>query len=124
VASYASPVVSNGLLFFVGKAADCFVLDEKSGKKVLEKELTIGHSGVDDPVLSTANMYPSLVVAGSKLFVSNDLGQTFIYEASRDLKAIAQNRLTEGSGSTLAILDSSLILRSGNSLCRICRKAK
>jgi outer membrane protein assembly factor BamB len=124
VASYASPVVCNGMLFFVGTAAECFVLDLKSGKTIHERELKIGHSGVDDPVLSTAKLYPSLVVAGGKLFVSNDQGQIFIYEASRDLKEISQNRMTDGSGSTPAIVESSLIVRSGSSLCRIGRKVK
>ncbi len=119
VTSYASPVAWNGLLFFVGTAAECIVLDLKSGKTLLEEELKIGHPGVDDPVLSTANLYPSLVVAGGKLFVGNDRGQVFVYEASKNLTEIAQNRMADGSGSTLAIVDSFLVIRSGSSLCRI-----
>jgi outer membrane protein assembly factor BamB len=124
VASYASPVVCNGLFFFVGTSAESFVLDLKSGKTVHEGVLKIGHSGVDDPLLTTANLYPSLVVAGGKLFVGNDRGQLFIYEASKEFKEIAQNRLADGSGSTPAFIDSSFVVRSGNSLCRIGRKLK
>src|SRR5665213_1605391 len=56
VSSYASPVVGNGMLFFVGKDADCFVIDLKSGKTLAETQLTIGHPGVDDPELSMANL--------------------------------------------------------------------
>lgn len=119
VVSYASPVVWNEMLFFVGTGAECFVLDRTTGKTLHERELKIGHPGVEDPVLSTATLYPSLVVAGGKLFVGNDRGQTFVYEASKDLKEIAENRMTEGSGSTLAIMESSLVIRSGNSLYRI-----
>ena len=119
VTSYASPVVWNGLLFFVGTAAECFVLDLQSGKIEREAELTIGHLGSEDPVLSTANLYPSLAVAGGRLFVANDRGQTFVYEASKELKPIAQNRLADGSGATPAFVESSLILRNGGSLCRI-----
>ncbi len=121
VSSYASPVVWKGMLFFVGTTGDvCLVLDVALGEDVLhEEELKIGHPGVEDPILSTANLYPSLVVAGGKLFVGNDQGQTFVYEASKDIKEISQNRMAEGSGSTLAVIDSALIIRSGNTLCRI-----
>ncbi len=119
VTAYASPVVWKGMLFLVGIAADGLVLDVASGKTLHEGELKIGHPGVEDPVLGTANLYPSLVVAGGKLFVGNDRGQTFVYEASKDLKEISQNRMAEGSGSTLTIIDSSLVIRSGNTLCRI-----
>ena len=119
VISYASPVVWDGMLFFVGKNAECFVLDLKSGKTLLDRELKIGHPGVDDPELSSANLYPSLVVAGGTLLVGNDRGQIFVYKASKDLTEIAQNRMTEGSGATPAIVESSVIIRSGGSLCRI-----
>jgi outer membrane protein assembly factor BamB len=121
VTAYASPVVWNGLLFFVGTAAECFVLDIKTGKAVHEEELKIGHPGVEDPVLSSANLYPSLIVAAGKLLVGNDRGQIFVYEASRDLKEISRTRLADGSGATPAIADSTLILRSGASLLRIGR---
>lgn len=119
VTAYASPVAWNGMLFFVGTAAECFVIDLKSGQILHEAELTIGHPGVEDPDLSTANLYPSLVVAGGKLFVGNDRGQTFVYEATKELRAISQNRLSDGSGATLAVVGTSLVIRSGNALCRI-----
>jgi outer membrane protein assembly factor BamB len=111
--------VWNGLLFFVGTAAECFVLDIKTGKSLHEEELKIGHSGMDDPVLNSANLYPSLTVASGKLFVGNDRGQIFIYEASKDLKELSRTRLADGSGATPAMVDSSLILRSGAELIRI-----
>ena len=119
VTSYASPVAWNGMLFFVGTGAECFVLDQKSGKTLHEGELTIGHPGVDDPVLGTANLYPSLVVAGGKLLVGNDRGQVFVYEATKEIKEISQNRMSDGSGATPAVLGSTLIVRDGSSLCRI-----
>ncbi len=117
--AFSSPVVWNGMLFFVGKGAECFVLDARTGSKLLEQELKIGPAGTDDPDLSSANLYPSLVIANGKLLVSNDKGQTFVYEASRELKEIARNRLTDGSGATPVLAASLILLRTGNYLCAI-----
>jgi hypothetical protein len=107
------------MLFFVGSAAQCLILDAKTGAKLLEQELKIGPAGVDDPDLSSANLYPSLVIANGRLLVTNDKGQTFVYEASRELKEVARNRLKDGSGATPALTASSLLLRTSNYLCAI-----
>ena len=107
------------MLFFVGQMAECLVFDAKNGSKLLERELKIGPAEGDDPDLSDANLYPSLVVANGQLLVTNDKGQTFVYEASRELKEIARNRLQEGSGATPVLAASTILLRSGNYLCAI-----
>ena len=117
--AFASPILWNGMLFFVGQKAQCLVFDAKNGAKLLERELKIGPAEGDDPDLSDANLYPSLVVANGKLLVTNDKGQTFVYEASRELKELARNRLQEGSGATPVLSASSILLRSGNYLCAI-----
>lgn len=118
---FASPVVWDGMFFFVGKAAECLVLDAKTGTKLLEQELKIGPAGVEDSDLNSANLYPSLVIAGGKLLVTNDKGQSFIYEASKELKEIARNRLKDGSGATPVVTATSILLRAGNYLCAIGR---
>jgi len=120
--SFASPVVANGLVFFVGIRAEIVVLDQKTGEKVFENTLSIGHPGMNDPVLSSANLYPSLSVADNHVFVGNDYGQTFVYEATRMFKELAQNRVTEGSGATPVPFESRMYLRSGEALYCIEKK--
>ncbi|HEV7404564.1 MAG TPA: PQQ-binding-like beta-propeller repeat protein [Chthoniobacteraceae bacterium] len=119
VNAFASPVVWNGLLFFVGKAGDCFVLDAKTGEKLLEGKLKIGPAEADESDSDSASVYPSLVIADGKLLVGNDKGQTVVYEATRELKEVARNRLKDGSGATPVFTNSSILLRAGNWLCAV-----
>jgi outer membrane protein assembly factor BamB len=114
--SYASPVVWSGLFFYAGKLAEYVVLDAVTGATVLERPLKLAPAGGEDQEHPNANVYPSLVVADGKVFVSNDVGQTFVLEATRESKELARNRLPEGSGATPALSGSSMFLRSGENL--------
>ncbi|HZE99729.1 MAG TPA: PQQ-binding-like beta-propeller repeat protein [Planctomycetota bacterium] len=115
-AAYASPVVGSGLYFYVGKLAEYSVLDAVTGATVLERLLQLAPAGGEDKDHGNANVYPSLYAADGRLFISNDVGQTFVLEAGRVYREIARNALPEGSGSTPAIAGSSLYIRAGEDL--------
>lgn len=114
--AYASPVVSQGLYFYVGKRAEYSVLDAATGATVLERVLKLAPAGGEDEAHGNANVYPSLALANGKLYIGNDVGQTFVLEATRESKEIARNQLPQGSGSTLTLAGSSLFIRDGESL--------
>ena len=112
-AAYASPVVWSGLYFYAGKSAEYTILDAATGATVLERPLTLAPAGGEE---QHANMYPSLVLADGKLFISDDRGQTLVIEATRAYREITRNRLPEGSGSTPTLAGSSMYIRSGDQL--------
>jgi outer membrane protein assembly factor BamB len=115
-AAYASPVVWSGLFFYAGKLAEYSVLDALTGAPVLEQLLKLAPAGGEDKDHGNANVYPSLVVADGKVFISNDVGQTFVLEAGRVYREIARNQLPEGSGATPALAKSSMVIRAGETL--------
>jgi outer membrane protein assembly factor BamB len=115
-AAYASPVVWSGLFFYAGKSAEYSILDAATGATVLERILKLAPAGGEDIEHGNANVYPSLCVADGKVFISNDIGQTFVLEAARDYREIARNQLPEGSGSTPAFSGGSLFIRGGEYL--------
>ena len=96
--------------------AEYSVLDAVTGKAVLEKVLKLAPAGGEDPKHAGANVYPSLSVADGKVFIGNDVGQTFVLEATRDYRELARNQLPDGSGATPALAGSSLFIRSGEYL--------
>jgi outer membrane protein assembly factor BamB len=115
-AAYASPVVWSGLFFYAGKLAEYSVLDALTGAPVLERMLKLAPAGGEDKDHGNANVYPSLYVADGKVFVSNDVGQTYVLEAGREYREIARNQLSEGSGATPALAKSAMVLRAGETL--------
>jgi outer membrane protein assembly factor BamB len=115
-AAYASPVVCSGLFFYAGKSAEYSILDAATGATVLERILKLAPAGGEDIEHGNANVYPSLCVADGKVFIGNDIGQTFVLEATREYREIARNQLPEGSGSTPALAGSSMFIRAGEYL--------
>jgi hypothetical protein len=78
--------------------------------------LKLAPAGGEDKDHGNANVYPSLYVADGKVFISNDVGQTFVLEATRESREIARNQLPEGSGATPALAKSSMFIRAGEYL--------
>jgi len=115
-AAYASPVVWSGLFYYAGKLAEYSVLDAATGKPVLEQLLKLAPAGGEDKDHGNANVYPSLTVADGKVFISNDVGQTFVLEAGREYRELARNQLPQGSGATPAFGKTSMFIRSGDSV--------
>ena len=61
------------------------VVDAKDGKVVYSKKLDIGKGG--------GTVYPSIVVAGAKVYVSSDNGTTVVLKPGRAYEELARNQL-------------------------------
>jgi outer membrane protein assembly factor BamB len=114
--AFASPVFYEGLIFACGKTGHYTVLDASNGSKILEKVLQLAPAGGADPELANAIVYPSLSIAGEKLFIGNDQGQTFVLKPAKDYVEVHRNRLPEGSGACPVVDGKDLFLRSGDYL--------
>ena len=85
--------------------AQCFEL--KTGKLVWEERLK-------GPAKSDS--WSSMVLAGDRLYVSNQGGDTFVLEASPTFKTLATNSLREPIFSSVAVSDGNLLLRTHQAL--------
>jgi len=102
----ASPVVAGGMLFVVPAGSPEYrVLDAKTGDVLLEKELDLA-----------PNLYPSLALAGGRLYLGNDEGEMLVLEPGRAYKELARNRLPEGSAASPVFAGGHLFLRGGEFL--------
>ncbi len=80
---YASPVVHDGLIYDVTQASVFSAIDAATGKVVYEQNLNLGRE----------QAYPSVVLAGTYLFVSGSSGQTAVIVPGREFKEVARNKL-------------------------------
>jgi outer membrane protein assembly factor BamB len=112
---YSSPVVKDGIVY--GAANDGFLhaVDAEKGAEIYKQQLDMA-SAAAMPGMPPGNLYPSLAVAGGKLFVSNDRGQTIVVEPGRTFKQIAKNYIEEGTGAGPAFSGKLLYLRGGEDL--------
>jgi hypothetical protein len=109
---YASPIVQGGRLYAVDRAANYTVLDAATGKALLSKVLDLPPAGGD----GKPNVYPSLCLAGRRLFVGNDAGDTLVLEPGDKGTSLGLNSIPGGSGATPAFDGRRIYLRSGNFL--------
>ncbi len=79
----ASPVIHDGLVYGVTSSQILNVIDAKTGKSVYVKRLSLGAGPV----------WPSLCIAGDKLFVSSRDGTTLVLATGREYREIARNTL-------------------------------
>jgi len=79
---YPSSVVHEGLLYSVDDRGIFTVLDATDGKLVYEERLELG-----------GTHYPSISLAGNRVFVSTDKGITAIIACGREFKMLGQNEL-------------------------------
>ncbi len=82
---YASVVIHDGLIYAVSREQSFSILDAASGE-VLHKSRLDLDSG-------TNTAYPSITLAGDKVFVSTENGTTAILEPGREYKEVARNSL-------------------------------
>jgi outer membrane protein assembly factor BamB len=101
----SSPVLKDGMLFVIPQGAGYRVLEAKTGKALLEKDLDL------DP-----NFYPSLALAGKFLFLGNDKGDTLVLDPSREFKLVRRNELPDGSGASPVFDGPNAFLRGGEFL--------
>jgi outer membrane protein assembly factor BamB len=82
---YATPLVHDGLVYAVHRAQSLAVIDAESGRKLSEKRLD----------LPGATAYPSPVLAGEHVLVSNDKGFTAVLKPGQDYEQLHTNELEE-----------------------------
>ncbi len=112
---YASPVIYKGLMYCLANEGVFTVLDAKDGEEVYQKMLQIP-SAAGLPGMDTANIYPSLAVAGGKLFIGNDVGTGLVLEPGREYKEISKHELDEGSAGCPVFDGDRIYLRGGATL--------
>ncbi len=79
---FPSPVLHDGLIYALNASASFSVVDAKTGTLVYEKLLPF-----------TGQAYPSITLAGDKLYVSSDSGMTLVLKPGREYKVLARNTL-------------------------------
>lgn len=102
----ASPVLKDGLLHVILSATSDFrVLDSKTGKILVEKQLALG-----------PEFYPSLALAGGYLFLGNNKGDMLVLEPGRVYKELRRNELPDGSFASPVFHGPRAYLRDGEHL--------
>jgi outer membrane protein assembly factor BamB len=116
---FASPLLSDGWIHAINKDGVYNVLDARTGKVALTGSLRLPPGG--DPGDSTRTfVYPSVSLAGRRLFVGNTKGEWELLDpaAGDNLKSaeVRINRLPDGSPASPAFAGGQMFLRSGAEL--------
>ncbi len=109
---FASPLIHNQRLYAVDKAAHYYVLDAATGKTIHSQKLPW------PPAARTegANVYPSLCLAGNRLWVSNDAGAGVLLEPGDRGAVVGSGALPSGSGATCTFSGKWMFVRGGSFL--------
>ena len=75
-------MVHDGLLYAANDQGILTVLDAATGKRVYEERLNLGGA-----------TYPSISLAGQRIYVSSDSGATVVLQPGRRYKELARNKL-------------------------------
>lgn len=78
---YASPVVHDGLIYAVTQAGEFSVIDAGTGEVVHNRKIRLD-----------ATVYPSVTLAGNKIYLMGEGGTCVVLEAGREAKEIARNK--------------------------------
>ncbi len=109
---YASPIVHGGRIHTIDKAATHYVIDARTGKTLSSRQLELTPAARGE----SAHVYPSLCLAGNRLFASNDAGDTLLLEPDERATPVGVNRLPGGSGGTPVFSGKRMLARSGKLL--------
>lgn len=101
---FCSPVVHKGLLYAADDQGILSVLDAATGETVYEERLNMGGA-----------TYPSISLAGDRLYVSSDKGTTVVLQPGREYKELARNKL-EPFRSSLVFDGKRVYIRTTKSL--------
>lgn len=113
---YASPVVHEGLLYAISREQQFAILDAATGEVLHQSRLEL-----DD---KTNSAYPSLAVAGGKIFVGAENGTTVVLRPGRTYDEIARSSV-EGYRSSPVFAGKRMYLRAFENLyCFESRAAK
>ena len=109
---FASPLVYDGRIYTVDRAANYFVIDAATGKTLLKKTLEMPPAGRSE----APNVYPSICLAGKRLLICNDAGDATLLEPGDQGSVVARNALPGGSGGTPTLSGQRMFLRCGKVL--------
>ncbi|MCY3020822.1 MAG: PQQ-binding-like beta-propeller repeat protein [Planctomycetota bacterium] len=112
---YSSAVYDNGLIYVASNEGKFHILDPKSGKSLMTRDLEMPTQG-SPPGSPHANVYPSIALAGKYLFLSNDAGDTLVLEPGTEGKVLKHNELPDGSGGTPVFVGKRMYIRGGQNL--------
>lgn len=82
---YASPVIHDGLIYAVSREEKFSILDAETGELLHERQLDLG-SGSN-------SAYPSISLAGDRIYLSAENGTTVVLQPGRDYREIARNSI-------------------------------
>jgi hypothetical protein len=97
---FPSPALHEGLLYAIDDRGIFSVLEAKTGKLVCEERVGLG-----------GTHYPSVSVAGNKVFLSSDNGATLVVKAGPKFEIVARNEL-EPFRSSLVFEGSRMYVRT------------
>jgi hypothetical protein len=80
---FPSPILHDDLLYALNASSIFTVIDAKTGTIVYDQRLDFGGG----------ESYPSITLAGDRLYVSSDNGVTLVLEPGREYKELARNSL-------------------------------
>jgi outer membrane protein assembly factor BamB len=115
---FASPLYDDGLLYCLGNQGVLYVLDARTGKAVVKKELDIRSAG-GKPGAEPANLYASPTRVGRCIMIANDVGESLLLSPGRECKEVARNFLEKGSGASPLPDGKMLLLRGGKKVYAI-----
>lgn len=114
---FGSPLLHDGLFFTATGKGELVVFDatkKGSTDPLFEPRFLFGDEGGAEPVA-----YSSITLAGKHLFLTSNQGEVLVFEATKEAKPVAKNRLKDGTGSSPVFSGREMFLRSGDRLCCI-----
>ncbi|MCY2992730.1 MAG: PQQ-binding-like beta-propeller repeat protein [Planctomycetota bacterium] len=112
---FASPICHEGLVYCAANEGTLYVLEAGTGKLVFQQELEI-RSASGKPGREPANLYPSLTLAGARLLLGNDAGETLVLAPGSQYRELGRSYLDRGSGASPVPDGKMLFLRGGETL--------
>lgn len=106
VPSIPTPIVVGDWMFFVSNRGVATCLDARTGEMQWRERLG-------------GNFAASPIVAGDRVYASNESGETFVFRASPQFELLTVNRLNEGLMATPAVTEGAILLRTLSQLYRI-----
>ena len=100
---YASSVIHEGLVYAISREEMFAVIDANTGEVVYQRRLDLGGGN--------NSAYPSVTVAGDKLFVGSESGTTAVLALGRTYRELARNSV-EGYRSSPVFAGERLYLRA------------
>ena len=103
-----SPLLSKGLLYFVGDSGGLVTcLDAKSGDLVWSERIASG------------KYWSAPFIANGKIYFHSEEGVTTVIEDGRNFKIVSENKINGKLMSSAAVSDGAIFLRSDKALYRI-----